>query len=82
MFVIIAYCFFRRRIIMAVNSSTLALNGIEPIMSVIDAMAPFPDSGVSLYGVLVNAFELRYALYRGFLLRFPFLVTTFCDNVS
>ena len=50
---------------MALNSLTVALNGVGPLLADDETVATMREKGMRMQGLLVNAFELRYALFRG-----------------
>ena len=50
---------------MIINSSSMALAGVEPLLFELRRDQQTFAKGVGVYGLLVLAFELRYSFFRG-----------------
>ena len=59
-----------RQIIVVVNSTSLALTGLEPLLYELQSAPASLGRAMGIYGLVILSFELRYTFFRGWLPQF------------
>ena len=57
--------FLSRQLIMIINSTSMALAGVEPLLFELRRSSQVFANGAGVFSLLVLAFEIRYTFFRG-----------------